>query len=57
MDKSVINEKLIKSYEVDFGKRKAIVNEYSPNLTNDEIEQNRMTVKNFLVKAFGKNNK
>lgn len=55
MDKPVINEKLIKSYEIDFGKRKAIVNEYSPSLTKDEIELNRMTVKNILAKVFGKN--
>lgn len=55
MDKPVINEKLIVSYEIDFGKRKAIVNEYSPNLTKDEIELSRMTVKNILAKVFGKN--
>lgn len=55
MDKPVINEKLIIGYEIDFGKRKAIVNEYSSSLTNDEIELNRMTVKNILAKVFGKN--
>lgn len=55
MDKTVINEKLITSYEIDFGKRKAIVNEYSSSLTKDEIELNRMTVKNILAKVFGKN--
>lgn len=55
MDKPVINEKLIASYEIDFCKRKAIVNEYSPSLTKDEIELNRMTVKNILAKVFGKN--
>lgn len=55
MDKPVINEKLIESYEIDFGKIKAIVNEYSPSLTKDEIELNRMTVKNILAKVFGKN--
>ncbi|MDE5670023.1 MAG: hypothetical protein K2I14_00970 [Eubacterium sp.] len=54
MDKPVINEKLITNYEIDFGKRKAIVNEYSPSLTKDEIELNLMTVKNILVKVFGK---
>ena len=55
MDKPVIKEKLIISYEIDFGKRKTIVNEYSPSLTKDEIELNRMTIKNILAKVFGKN--
>lgn len=55
MDKPVINEKLIASYEIDFGKGKTIVNEYSPSLTKDEIELNQMTVKNILAKAFGRN--
>lgn len=54
MDKPVINEKLIESYEINFGKGKAIVNEYSPSLTKDEIELNRLTVKNILAKVFGK---
>lgn len=55
MDKPVINEKLIIGYEIDFGKGKAKVCEYSPSLTKDEIELNRMTVKNILAKVFGKN--
>lgn len=55
MDKPVINEKLIISYEIDFGKGKTKVCEYSPSLTKDEIELNRMTVKNILAKVFGKN--
>lgn len=55
VDKLVINEKLIKSYEIDFGKGKATVNEYSSSLTKDELELNRMTVKNILAKAFGSN--
>lgn len=55
MDKPVINEKLITNYEIDFGKGRAIVNEYLPNLTKDEIELNQMTVKNILAKVFGKN--
>lgn len=55
MDRPVINEKLIASYEIDFGKGKTVVNEYSPSLTKDEIELNRMTVKNILAKAFGRN--
>jgi hypothetical protein len=55
MDKPVINEKLIASYEIDFSKGKTVVNEYSPSLTKDEIELNRMTVKNILAKAFGRN--
>lgn len=54
MDKPLITEKLIKSYEIDFGKGKAAVNEYLPNLTKDEIELNRMNVKNILAKVFGK---
>ncbi len=55
MDKPVITEKLIKSYEINFGKGKAVVNEYLPSLTKDEMELNRMTVKNILAKVFGKN--
>lgn len=55
MDKPVITEKLMNSYEIDFGKGKAIVNEYLPILTEDEIELNRMNVKNILAKVFGKN--
>lgn len=55
MDKPVITEKLIKSYEINFGKGKAVVNEYLPSLTKDEIELNRMNVKNILAKVFGKN--
>lgn len=55
MDKPVITEKLMNSYEIDFGKGGAVVNEYLPNLTKDEIELNRMTVQNILAKVFGKN--
>ena len=55
MDKPAINEKLIESYEINFGKGKTKVCEYSPSLTKDEIELNRMTVKNILAKVFGKN--
>ncbi len=55
MDKPLITEKLINNYENDFGKGKVVVNEYLPNLTKDEIELNRMTVKNILAKVFGKN--
>ncbi len=55
MDKPVITEKLMNSYEIDFGKSRAVVNEYLPSLTKDEIELNRMTVKNILAKVFGKN--
>lgn len=54
MDKPVITEKLTNHYEIDFGKGKAIVNEYLPSLTKDEIELNRMNVKNILAKVFGK---
>ena len=55
MDRPVINERLITSYEIDFGKDKTVVNEYSPSLTKDDIELNRMTVKSILAKVFGKN--
>lgn len=55
MDKPAINEKLIASYEIDFGKGKTKVCEYSPSLTKDEIELNQMTVKNILAKVFGRN--
>ena len=55
MDRPVINKRLIASYEIDFGKGKTVVNEYSPSLTKDEIELNRMTVKNILAKVFGRN--
>ena len=55
MDKPAINEKLIASYEIDFGKAKTKVCEYSPSLTKDEIELNQMAVKNILAKVFGRN--
>ncbi len=55
MDKPLITEKLINNYEIDFDKGKVIVNEYLPSLTKDEMELNRMTVKNILAKVFGKN--
>ena len=55
MDRTVINERLISSYEIDFGKGKTKVCEYSLSLTKDEIELNQMTVKNILAKAFGGN--
>ena len=55
MDRPVINEKLIACYEIDFGKGKTKVCEYSPSLTKDEIELNQMTVKSILAKAFGRN--
>ena len=55
MDKPMISEKLISNYEIDFGKGKAVVNEYLPNLTKNEMELNRMTVKNILTKVFGRN--
>ncbi|MDD6806947.1 MAG: hypothetical protein PUD72_00635 [Oscillospiraceae bacterium] len=55
MDRPVINKRLIASYEIDFGKGKTVVNEYSPSLTKDEIELNRMTVKNILAKVLGRN--
>ena len=55
MDKPKITEKLVNHYEINFGKGKAVVNEYLPSLTKDEMELNRMNVKNILAKVFGKN--
>ena len=55
MDRPIINDKLIACYEIDFGKGKTKVCEYSPSLTKDEIELNQMTVKTILAKAFGGN--
>lgn len=55
MDKPVINEKLIRSYEIEFCKSKTTVNEYSSCLTKDEIEINRLKVQSILAKVFGKN--
>lgn len=55
MDRPIINERLIACYEIDFGKGKTKVCEYSPSLTKDEIELNQMTVKSILAKAFGRN--
>lgn len=55
MDKPVITEKRINSYEIDLGKGKATVKEYAPSLTKDELELNRTAVKNILAKVFGKN--
>lgn len=55
MDGPVINKKLIASYEIEFGKGKIKVCEYSPSLTKDEIELNQMAVKNILTKVFGRN--
>lgn len=55
MDRPVITEKLIENYEINFGKGKAVVNEYSPCLTKDEIELNQMIVKSILIKIFGNN--
>lgn len=54
VNRPVINEKLIESCEIDFGGGKAAVNEYSTCLTKDELELNRIVVKNILVKIFGK---
>ena len=55
MDKPVITGKLVHRYEIDFGKGKAVVNKYLKSLTKDEMELNRMNVKNILAKVFGKN--
>lgn len=55
MDKPVITEKLINSYEIEFCKSKTTVSEYSSCLTKEELEINRLKVQNILAKAFGKN--
>ena len=55
MDRPVITEKLIESHKINFGKGKAVVHEYSPCLTKDEIELNQMIVKSILIKIFGNN--
>uniref|UniRef100_UPI004029AD1E hypothetical protein n=1 Tax=Eubacterium sp. TaxID=142586 RepID=UPI004029AD1E len=55
MDKPVITEKLINSYEIEFCKSKTTVNEYSSCLTKEEIEINRLKVQGILAKVFGKN--
>lgn len=52
MDKPVIHEELMESYEIDFGKGKATVNEYAPNLAKDENQLNQMIIKNILHKIF-----
>lgn len=53
MNKPVITEKFIKTYEIDFCKRKVTINEYSPSLTKEELEINQLKVQNILVKVFG----
>lgn len=55
VDKPVITEKLINSYEIEFCKSKTTVNEYSLCLTKEEIEINRLKVQSILAKVFGKN--
>ncbi len=55
IDKPVITEELIESHKLNFGKGIAIVNEYAPCLTKDEIELNEMIVKGILIKLFGNN--
>lgn len=55
MDKPVITEKLINSYEIEFCKSKTTVNEYSSCLTKDDLEINRLKVQSILAKVFGKN--
>lgn len=55
MDKPVITEKLINSYEIEFCKSKTTVSEYSSCLTKEELEINRLKVQSILAKAFGKN--
>lgn len=55
MDKPVITEKLINSYEIEFCKSKTTVNEYSLCLTKDDLEINRLKVQSILAKVFEKN--
>lgn len=55
MDKPVITEKLINSYEIEFCKSKTTVNEYSLCLTKEEMEINRLKVQSILAKVFRKN--
>lgn len=55
MDRPVITEKLINSYEIEFCKCKTTVNEYSSCLTKDDLEINRLKVQSILAKVFGKN--
>ncbi len=55
MDKPVITEKLINSFEIEFCKSKTTVNEYSSCLTKEELEVNRLKVQSILAKVFGKN--
>ncbi len=55
MDKPIITERLINSYEIEFCKSKTTVNEYSSCLTKDEMEINRLKVQSILAKVFGKN--
>ncbi|MFR6064468.1 MAG: hypothetical protein ACLUH5_00265 [Eubacterium sp.] len=55
MDKPVITEKLVNSYEIEFCKSKTTVSEYSSCLTKEELEINRLKVQSILAKVFGKN--
>jgi len=54
VNRPVITEKLTESHEIDFGRGRAAVNEYSACFTKDELELNRLAVKNILAKIFGK---
>lgn len=55
MDKPVITEKLVNSYEIEFCKSKTTVSEYSSCLTKEELEINRLKVQSILANVFGKN--
>lgn len=54
MKTPIINEKLIESYEINFGKGKATINEYAPSKSKYEIEANTMAVKKMLAEIFNK---
>lgn len=57
MSKLYIREKLVSSSEITFGKGKTIVNEYSPSLSEDEMDLRRISVINTLAKVFDKDDK
>lgn len=54
MKAPVINETLIESYEINFGKGKTVINEYAPSISKCEIKLNRMALKKILAEIFDK---
>jgi hypothetical protein len=55
MDKFVITEKLVSSYQMPFGKDTVTINEYSASLTKEEYEAKEMMIKAILAKVFSRN--